>query len=434
MTFALGIVVFALGILIAVAIHEAGHFWSARWLGMKATRYFIGFGPTIFAFKRNGVEYGLKALPFGAFVKIVGMTQQEEDIDPETGKSGSDDPKAMWRFPVWKRTIVMSAGSITHFALTLITLWILFSFVGIPDAQAANQVPVRVGTIAQCVSPTFQIDPATKNQKPCDPNTDPKSPAAQLGLQPGDIILAIDGHAVNGNQSLRDELKADVGKTVTVQYKRGEQTLSGSALIPEAQRVKANVDPSKTADQITADDLERGGMLGITVDIRAGDLPVLRYGPVDGLGQTFTATGTLVGRTFESLKAIPERIPNLFKAIFGNEERDPNTPVSVVGASRIGGELFELGDWASLLSLFATLNLFFGIFNLFPLLPMDGGHIAIAWFERVRSWIAARLGKPDPGRVDYYKLAPLTLGVIGILGFFVLLTVTADFVNPITLK
>ncbi|WP_433084339.1 M50 family metallopeptidase [Dactylosporangium sp. CA-052675] len=433
MTFVLGIVLFALGILIAVAIHEAGHFWSARWFGMKATRYFIGFGPTIFAFKRNGVEYGLKALPFGAFVKIVGMTPQEEDVDPETGKSGADDPKAMWRFPVWKRTIVMAAGSITHFALALITLWVLFSFVGIPDASKVNEVPVRVGTISQCVSPTYQYDPATKSQKACDPAKDPRSPAAQLGLQPGDVILAIDGRSIAGNQALRDELKADVGKSVTVQYKRGEQTLSGTAEIPEAQRVKSTIDPGKTADQVTADDLERGGMLGITVDIRSSDLPVLRYGPVDGISQTGSATASLVERTFASFKQIPERVPNLVKAIFG-EKRDPNTPVSVVGASRIGGELFELGDWASLLMLFATLNLFFGIFNLFPLLPMDGGHIAIAWFERVRSWIAARLGRPDPGRVDYYKLAPLTLGVIGILGVFVLLTVTADFVNPITLK
>ncbi|MEV6931143.1 M50 family metallopeptidase [Dactylosporangium sp. NPDC051485] len=431
MTFALGIVLFALGILIAVSLHEMGHFWSARWFGMKATRFFIGFGPTIFAFKRNGVEYGVKALPFGAFVKIVGMTPAEEDIDPETGKSGADDPKAMWRFPVWKRTIVMAAGSVTHFALALIVLWILFAFVGIPDGSKINDVPVRVGSVAQCVSPKYEVDPATHSQKTCDKDKDPKSPAAQLGLQPGDVIVAINGKQIQGNQALRDELKADAGKNVAVQYKRGDQTLSGNADIPVAERPKPDV--TKTPDQITKDDLEQGGMLGITVGYKTTDLPILRYGPVDGAGQTFTATATLVERTFESLKGIPERVPNLFKAILG-EKRDPNTPVSVVGASRIGGELFEAGDWATLLSLFATLNLFFGIFNLFPLLPMDGGHIAIAWFERVRSFIAARRGRPDPGRVDYYKLAPITLGVIGVLGVFVLLTVTADFVNPITLK
>ena len=431
MEFALGVVVFALGILIAVGLHEAGHFWSARWFGMKATRFFIGFGPTIFAFKRNGVEYGLKALPLGAFVKIVGMTPTEDDIDPETGKSGAEDPKAMWRFPVWKRTIVMAAGSITHFALALVTLWVVASFVGLPDFGKLNEVPVRVGTVSKCISPTYAYDPQTKTQKACVEGTDPRSPADQLGLQPGDMIVAIEGRSIGGNQALRDELRGDIGKTVTVQYKRGEQLMSGTATIPEAQRVKAGV--VKTADQITPDDLERAGLLGIGVDIRTTDLPVVRYGPIDGIGQTASMTATLVERTFESFKQIPSRIPNLFKAILG-EPRDPNTPVSVVGASRIGGELFELGDWTSMLLLFATLNLFFGIFNLFPLLPMDGGHIAISWFERVRSWIAARRGKPDPGHVDYYKLAPLTLGVIGILGVFVLLTVTADFVNPITLK
>jgi membrane-associated protease RseP (regulator of RpoE activity) len=428
---ALGIVVFALGILVAVALHEAGHFWSARWFGMKATRYFIGFGPTIFAFKRNGVEYGLKALPFGAFVKIVGMTPAEEDIDPETGKPGADDPKAMWRYPVWKRTIVMAAGSITHFALALITLWVLFSFVGIPDLNRANEVPVKVGAVSQCVSKTYVYDPATRTQKACDPNTDPKSPASQLGLQPGDIIVSINGHPIQGNQALRDELKNDVGQSVVVQYKRGSEIRSGEVTIPETMRLKQ--DTQTPADKVTDADLERAGLLGISVDLKYKDLPIVRYGAVDGVGQTASMTASLVGRTFESLQAIPQRIPNLFSAIFGGE-RDPETPVSVVGASRIGGELFELGDWASLLMLFATLNLFFGIFNLFPLLPMDGGHIAIAWFERVRSFIAARRGRPDPGRVDYYKLAPITLAVIGVLGVFVLLTVTADFVNPITLK
>ncbi|GGM82348.1 RIP metalloprotease [Dactylosporangium sucinum] len=429
MAFALGIILFAVGILVAVALHEAGHMWSARAFGMKVTRFFIGFGPTIFAFKRKGVEYGLKALPFGAFVKITGMTPQEEDIDPETGRPGAEDPRAMWRYPVWKRTIVMSAGSISHFALALVTLWVLFSFVGVPDGSKVNEVPVRVGAVAECVSPKYVFDPSTGTQKACDPATDPKSPAAQLGLQPGDVIVSVDGQAIGGNQQLRDVLKGAVNKTVEVQYKRGDQLLSGSAKIPEAERVKV----SKPADEVTAADLERGGLLGIQVDIRNSDLPVYRYGAVDGVGQTFSVTATLVERTFASFKDIPEKIPNLFKAIFG-EQRDPETPVSVVGASRIGGELFELGDWASLLSLFATLNLFFGIFNLFPLLPMDGGHIAIAWFERVRSWLATKRGRPDPGRVDYYKLAPITLAVIGVLGVFVLLTVTADFVNPITLK
>src|SRR6478609_2218944 len=147
----IGWVIFLVALLFSVMLHETGHFVTAKKFGMKATRYFVGFGPTIWSFKRGETEYGIKALPFGGFVKIVGMTPQEDEIDPTTGKSGADDPWAMWRFPVWKRTIVMSAGSITHFAITLITLWVLFSFVGIPDPKTKqDDLPVRVGQPAQC--------------------------------------------------------------------------------------------------------------------------------------------------------------------------------------------------------------------------------------------------------------------------------------------
>jgi membrane-associated protease RseP (regulator of RpoE activity) len=424
MAFALGIVLFAFGILIAVALHEAGHMFTARAFGMKVTRFFIGFGPSIFSFRRKGVEYGLKALPFGAFVKIVGMTPQDDDVAPE------DQPRAMWRFPVWKRTIVMAAGSISHFMLAIITLWLVFVVVGIPDGSKVDQVAVKVGATQTCLSPTYQYDPVTKAPKACDPSKDPKSPAAQLGLQPGDVITTLNGTEVPTSAALRQQLATLNNTNVTVGYTRGGQAMTGSAFIPQVDRVKQGV--QKTADKITPEDLDRGGMLGISIDAYS-QLPLVRSGPIEGLGQTFTTLGTMVTRTFESMKHIPAKIPKLFSAIAGNE-RDPETPVSVVGASRIGGELFQVGDWTNMLTLFATLNLFFGIFNLVPLLPMDGGHIAIAWFERVRSWLAAKRGKPDPGRVDYVKLAPITLGVIGILGVFVLLTVTADIVNPISIK
>jgi membrane-associated protease RseP (regulator of RpoE activity) len=425
MAYALGIVLFALGILVAVSLHEAGHMFSARAFGMKVTRFFIGFGPTLFAFRRKGVEYGVKALPFGAFVKIVGMTQQDDDVDPE------DEPRAMWRYPVWKRTIVMAAGSISHFALTIITLWIVFVVVGVPDGSKIDQVPVKILSTQSSVC-NYQYDPKTKAPRACDPATDKQSPAAQLGLKPGDVITKLDGTAVPNSPALRDTLKTMVNKNVVITYVRDGKEMTGTAFIPQVQRVRSDIDPNKTADQVTPADLEQGGMLGISIDVYS-ELPLVRSGPIEGIGNTFTTIGTMVERTFQSLKQIPAKVPKLISAIAGHQ-RDPETPVSVVGASRIGGQFFELGDWTNMLTLFATLNLFFGIFNLFPLLPMDGGHIAISWFERVRSWLAAKRGRPDPGRVDYVKLAPITLGVIGILGVFVLLTVTADIVNPISVK
>ena len=426
MLYWIGVVGFALTILISVSLHEAGHMITAKRFGMKVTRYFVGFGPTVFSWRRGETEYGLKAIPLGGFCKIVGMTPQDDDVAPE------DEPKAMWKFPVWKRTIVMAAGSVSHFILAIVTLWIVFVIVGVPDGSKIDTVPVKVGAIQNCVSKTYQYDPTTKAPKACDPATDPKSPAAQLGLQPGDVITKLDSTPVPNSPTLRDTLRTLVNRNVTVTYTRDGQTMTGTAFIPQVQRIKADIDPNKTADKVTPSDLEQGGMMGISIDVYS-ELPIVRSGPIEGIGDTFRTIGTMVERTFESLKQIPAKVPKLLSAIAG-EQRDPETPVSVVGASRIGGQLFELGDWTNMLTLFATLNLFFGIFNLFPLLPMDGGHIAIAWFERVRSWIAAKRGKPDPGRVDYYKLAPITLAVIGVLGVFVLLTVTADFVNPITLK
>ena len=422
MAYALGIILFAFGILFAVCVHEAGHMVAAKAFGMKVTRYFVGFGPTLWSFRRHETEYGVKALPLGGFVKIVGMTPQDDDVEP------ADEKRAMWRFPVWKRTVVMTAGSFTHFILAIVALWVLFAVVGIPDEARAGESPAKIREVASCVKVDWEYDPVTRAPRACDPGTDPASPATRAGLRAGDVITAIDGQPTPTFDAMRERLAAVGGRPVEVTYARDGETHATTVTPINVERIRTDTTKTRYAD-IGDGDLERGYVLGVSMDI---DYPTTTYGPVEAVGKTFSALGTLAQRTFESMRHIPEKIPNLFRAIMG-EERDPETPVSVVGASRIGGELFEIGDWATMLSLFATLNLFFGVFNLFPLLPMDGGHIAIAWFERVRSWIAAKRGRPDPGRVDYYKLAPITLGVIGILGVFVLLTVTADIVNPITL-
>jgi membrane-associated protease RseP (regulator of RpoE activity) len=156
----------------------------------------------------------------------------------------------------------------------------------------------------------------------------------------------------------------------------------------------------------------------------------IKYNAGSAVPATFNYGWFIVENTFKSLGKIPEKVPALFHSITGSE-RDPETPISVVGASRLGGEAIEHGVPELFLNIFITLNIFIGIFNLLPLLPLDGGHIAIAWFERLRSLLYARIKRPDPGRVDYYKLMPITYAVILIGGAFTLLTVTADIVNPI---
>jgi len=420
MALVFGIVVFALGILISVCLHEAGHMGTAKAFGMKVTRYFVGFGPTLFSFRRGETEYGVKALPLGGFVKIVGMTPQDDDVAP------GDEKRAMWRFPVWKRTVVMSAGSVAHFVLAFITLWILVVFIGLPDGNKVDSSAPTLATVSTCVKLNFEVDKTTKQAANCVPGKDPASAAAQAGLKPGDVITAIGGQQVATYKEMRAVTLGLGDQQTTITYTRdGKSNTSPPVKIPLGQRIKASA-AAKTAEEVKPSDLEESGILGISPAA-----PNTTVGAGEGVVLTGKGIVNIVTLTFESLKEIPAKVPALFNAIFGNTERDPNTPVSVVGASRIGGEFIAVGDWQRVLQLFAVLNLFFGIFNLLPLLPMDGGHIAIAWYERVRSWLAARRGRPDPGRVDYLKLTPITLGVIGVLGVFVLLTVTADVVNPI---
>jgi membrane-associated protease RseP (regulator of RpoE activity) len=168
--------------------------------------------------------------------------------------------------------------------------------------------------------------------------------------------------------------------------------------------------------------------IGQSIDIPS----TITYGPVAAVGASLRYDWSLVEGSFVAMKRIPGKIPALWNSITG-DERDPNTPISVIGASRLGGEAIQRGVPEIFLLIFISLNVFIGIFNLLPLLPMDGGHIAIAWYERARSWIYGRLHKPDPGRVDYFKLMPLTYAVILVGGAFTLLTATADVINPITI-
>lgn len=422
MTEIVGIVVFALGIIVSVCLHEAGHMGTAKAFGMKVTRYFVGFGPTLWSFRKGETEYGVKAIPAGGFVKIVGMTPQDDDVDP------ADEPRAMWRFPVWKRTIVMSAGSVTHFLLGIVILWGLFAFAPLPDYDKADTAAPVVDQVLACVSLDWTLDRQTGRPRECAAGSDPASAAAQAGLKPGDKITAVDGLPVATWNDMTDRVRASGGKTITLTYERNGQTVTAApVMLPLAERVKQSVDPNTPLTDIGPDDLERVGQLGITQVV-----PRTVAGPVAAFGLARDQTGLMFSGTVTALKKFPEKVPKLWAALTG-AERDPETPISVVGASRIGGELFREGEWPTFLLLLAGLNFFVGIFNLLPLLPLDGGHIAISWFERVRSWLYGKLGRPDPGRVDYFKLMPVTYVVILIFGGFTLLTVAADIVNPITI-
>jgi membrane-associated protease RseP (regulator of RpoE activity) len=413
MAYALGIALFAFAIFVSVCLHEAGHMLSAKAFGMKVTRYFAGFGPTIFSFRRGETEYGLKAIPLGGFVKIVGMTPQDDDVEP------GEEHRAMWKFPVWKRTIVLSAGSITHFILGFAILWVCASFVGMPNPALADPQPAVIA-----VQPCVVTEAAGRECR----GGDPASPAAVAGLQNGDRVVSVAGRPVANWDELLSTLRTvPPGATPVVVERNGsQQTITVDLATVTRYKERTNDD----GEVVQTTDTEQRAALGVGIK-RVVPLEVT-YGPIEGFSKAVGFTGDAFVGTWEAMKKIPEKVPKLWTAITGGE-RDPETPISVVGASRLGGETVEQNRWSLFLLILASLNFFVGIFNLLPLLPLDGGHIAISWFEKVRSWLYAKIKRPDPGRVDYYKLMPLTYFVILVFGGFTLLAVTADIVNPITI-
>jgi membrane-associated protease RseP (regulator of RpoE activity) len=414
MKYGLGVFLFAIGILASVCLHEFGHLLTAKRFGMKATQYFAGFGPTLWSFRRGETEYGVKAIPAGGFVKIIGMTPLEE-------LSEEDQPRAFYRYPLWQRTVVLVAGSVTHFLIALVLFFFAAWTTGLPNLASLSfdqtkAAPV-IGTVSDCVVRTWDID-KSGNLRDCRPG-DPVAPAKAAGLLPGDQVVSLGGAPVATYGELVKKIRATPAGPVSLVYVRdGEQHTTTLDLVA-AQRPTAG----------TTGKLSTVSFAGISV---AGPDSILHYTVAQSPAASVWYLGQTVQQTFTAIGHFPSRIPVLFHAI-GGGQRAADSPVSIVGAARLGGESFQLGAIVVFLLLLAELNVFIGVFNLLPLLPLDGGHVAIAWYEGVRSWWAARRGKPDPGRVDYNKLLPLTYAVVLLFVGLTVLTLTADIVNPIRL-
>ena len=402
MMFVLGIVAFALAILISVALHECGHMWVARATGMKVRRYFVGFGPTLWSTRRpnalGSTEYGVKAIPLGGFCDIAGMTSIEE-LAPD------EHERAMYKQKTWKRAAVLAAGPGMNFIIGLVLIYAIAVIWGLPNLHPPTTAIVgETGCVAAQISNDEMAD--------C---TGP-GPAAEAGIRAGDVIVKVGDTSVATFDEARTALQKASGPTPIVVERDGEK-ISTVVDVTQTQRFTGEDDQVSTV-----------GAIGIS----AAQFGPTHYNPLSAVPATFAFTGDLAVELGKSLAKIPTKVGALVDAI-GGGERDPETPISVVGASIIGGDTVDHGLWVAFWFFLAQLNFVLGAINLIPLLPFDGGHIAIAVFEKIRNMIRSARGMVAAAPVNYLKLMPATYVILIVVVGYMFLTVTADLVNPIRL-
>ncbi|NKS81852.1 PDZ domain-containing protein [Rhodococcus hoagii] len=408
MVFAIGVLLFALGIGASIALHEAGHMWTAKALGMKVRRYYIGFGPKIFSFRRGETEYGLKAIPAGGFCDIAGMTAVDELAPDEVDR-------AMYKQKAWKRIVVMSGGIAMNFLLGFVLIIVLAVGWGLPSSDNRAVVGNTV-----CVSPTQAGEDGSYELAKCEGD----GPAALAGIRAGDVITAVNGESTPTFTDLVRKTQPLSG-TADFTVERDGQTLTIAVPIQQVQRYVN--DPASTTENPRPPVSREVGAIGIQAPPG-----IVKYSLLGAVPASVEYTGDLFVQTVHALTQLPSKVADLWTAVTGGE-RDIDTPISVVGASVIGGQVAERGLWEVFVGLLASLNFFLGVFNLLPLLPLDGGHIAVTIYEKIRNSIRKMRGLAAGGPVDYMKLMPITYVVVVIGGAFMLLTLTADIVNPIQL-
>jgi membrane-associated protease RseP (regulator of RpoE activity) len=404
MMWVIGVALFALAILVSVALHECGHMWVARATGMKVRRYFVGFGPTLWSTRRpnklGSTEYGVKAVPLGGFCDIAGMTSIDE-IAPE------DRPYAMYKQKTWKRAAVLFAGPGMNFLVGLAIIYGIALYWGLPNL---NPQPAAYVSETSCVKAEL-----SKGELGDCTGT---GPAAAAGIKAGDVIVKVGDTDVHNPDEMVAAVRELTGPTPFVIERDGSQITT-----------VVDVVSTKRFTSETAQAPSTVGAIGVAAaDFRP--VEYTHYNPVTAVPGTVAFTGDLAVQLGKALAKIPTKLGALVHSI-GGGERDPETPISVVGASIIGGDAFERGLFMAFWFFLAQLNFVLGAVNLLPLLPFDGGHIAVAFFEKIRNMIRMSRGMVAAAPVNYLKLMPATYVILVVVIGYMALTVTADFVNPI---
>lgn len=404
MMFAVGIALFALAILVSVALHECGHMWVARATGMKVRRYFVGFGATLWSTRRGETEYGLKAIPAGGFCDIAGMTAVEELAPDEVDR-------AMYKQKTWKRVAVLFAGPGMNFIIGLVLVYTIGVIWGLPNLHAPTTAVI--GETA-CVAPEVVKGELGDCSGP--------GPAALAGIQSGDVVVKVGDTTVSTFEEMAAAVRRQHGVTPVVVERDGTPLTKYVDVTPTQRWIADGRDSEAVPSTVGA------------IGVGAAQFGPTQYNVITAVPATLRFSGDLSVLLGKSLANIPSKVGALMHAI-GNPhgQRDPETPISVVGASIIGGDTVDHGLWVAFWFFLAQLNFILGVLNLVPLLPFDGGHIAIALYEKFRNMLRSARGKVAAAPVNYLKLMPATYVVLVVVVGYMLLTVTADLVNPIRL-
>lgn len=427
-----GILFMLIGLGLSIGLHEVGHLVPAKLFGVRVGQYMIGFGPRVWSKRIGETEYGFKMLPLGGFISMSGMYPASKSTGPASGvfrsliqdaRSANDETiaegaedRVFYRLPVWKRVVVMLGGPVMNLILAVVIFTVLVSGIGV------QQGTTTIASVTQCVVP------AGSTATECT-SDDPESPAAEAGIKPGDVILSVDGQHVSTFAEATAIVQAAPGETLDMVVLRdgAERALSITPIAAERAITDASGQP--VLDDAGKPVVKEVGYVGMGAQMGYVQQP-LTAGP-EMAAESVTRVASLIA-------TLPVRLWDVGVSLVTGGERDPNGPLSVVGVGRLAGEVAAtdapiLNRFAVLLGLLGSLNIALFVFNLIPLLPLDGGHIVVALWDGIKRAWAKLFRRPPPAPVDATKLVPLTVVVAVLMIGMGALLLVADLFNPVNL-